>query len=67
MSDICDNLVGGNFMLKTGDEYLKRAKCLIEDEQRKPNPDNALIGFLCESVRLWREMQGYQIGLRAGS
>lgn len=65
--DICSDVVGGNWMLLTGDEYLKRAKRLIEDEQRKPNPDNALISFLCEAVRLWRETQGYQTGLRAGS
>jgi hypothetical protein len=53
--DICAGIVGGSYMTMTGAEYLKRAKRLIEEEQMKPNPYNALIAFLCEAVRLWRE------------
>ncbi len=61
MSDVCDSLVSGNHMTLTGGQYLLRAKFLLEEEQQKPNPDNALIGFVCESVRLWREIENREV------
>lgn len=38
-------------------QYEQRAMVLIEDEQQKVSPDNMLIYFLCNSVRLAREMK----------
>ncbi len=32
-----------------------RCKVRLYEEQRKPDPDNALIALLCEAVRLGRE------------
>jgi len=36
-------------------QFIQRAKVLLEEEQAKPLPDSALIGFLCDAVRLARE------------
>lgn len=46
--------VAGPFTGSLG--YFER-RCLVhmEDEQEKPNPDNALIAVLCDAVRLARE------------
>lgn len=38
-------------------QYEQRALVLLEDEQQKISPDNVLIDFLCNSVRLSREMK----------
>lgn len=36
-------------------QFVQRAKVLLGEEQRRASPDNALIGLLCDSVRLARE------------
>lgn len=36
-------------------QFSQRAKVLLGEEQRRANPDNALIGLLCDAVRLARE------------
>jgi hypothetical protein len=33
----------------------RRAKFYIAEQQNKPNPDNAIISVLCDTVRLCRE------------
>jgi hypothetical protein len=35
--------------------FARRVRVLLEEEQRKPNPDNALIGLLCDAGRLGYE------------
>ena len=55
MKDICSNLVAGDFMICSGEVFLQRAALLLEDEQKKVAPDNLLIDFICNAVRLWRE------------
>jgi hypothetical protein len=35
--------------------FTRRAGVLIKEEQSKPLPDNALIGFLCDAIRIARE------------
>lgn len=52
MSDVA---VEGDFLPITLAQFVERAKVLLADEQEKPAPDNALIGFLCDSIRLARE------------
>lgn len=47
--------VGGNNMEWSLAEFNRRVEFLLADEQRKPNPDNALIAVLCNSIRLTRE------------
>ena len=36
-------------------DFTRSVEVLINDEQQKPLPDNALIGVLCDSIRLARE------------
>jgi hypothetical protein len=47
--------VGGEMLPTTLAQFEQRCKVQLADEQRKPNPDNALIGLLCDAVRLARE------------
>lgn len=47
--------VEGDMLPTTLAQFELRASRLLEDEQAKANPDNALIGFLCDAVRLARE------------
>lgn len=42
-------------METTTPDHVRQCLLLINEEQRKPNPDNALIGVLCDSVRLARK------------
>lgn len=37
-------------------DFERACLVLLADEQRKPNPDNALIAVLCDAVRLTREV-----------
>lgn len=39
--------------------HVRRALVIVAEEQRKPNPDSALIGVLCDSVRLTRELSDF--------
>lgn len=63
--DICSDVVTGRlFDDISGAFFLRRAKALIEDEQLKPSPDNLLLGFLCDAVRLWREHEDKMRGCK---
>lgn len=48
-------LIGGDTLPTTLAQFELRALRLLQDEQSKPNPDNALVAFLCDAVRLARE------------
>jgi hypothetical protein len=48
-------LVGGDRMSLTLDEFAHRCCVEIEREMAQPNPDNHLIMLLCEAVRMKRE------------
>jgi hypothetical protein len=48
--------VGGDRMSLTLMEFEHRCCVAIEREMENTNPDNGLIGLLCEAVRLSREM-----------
>lgn len=52
MSDVA---VAGDYLPMPLAQFVQRAKVLLAEEQEKPLPDNALIGFLCDAVRLARE------------
>jgi len=47
--------IGGDTLSVSLNEFNRRAEILLADEQEKPLPDNALIAFLCDAVRLSRE------------
>lgn len=47
--------VAGDTLPTTLAQFILRASRLLSDEQAKPNPDSALIAFLCDTVRLARE------------
>lgn len=47
-------VVAGGLAITLAD-HVKRCEVLIADEQAKINPDNSVIGALCDSVRLVRE------------
>lgn len=51
--------VGGELMKRTLDEFARACEVLLGDEQLKPMPNNALIGVLCDGVRLVREARDY--------
>lgn len=53
MSDL--PTVAGRSMDRTIADFERSCCVLLGEEQRKPNPDNALIGVLCDAVRLGRE------------
>ena len=48
-------IVGGRTMLRTHADFERACLVLLESEQRKIEPDNAVIGVLCDAVRLSRE------------
>lgn len=47
--------VEGDFLPMPLAQFIQRAQVLLAEEQEKVAPDNALIGFLCDAVRLARE------------
>ena len=47
--------VAGRMVTGTLADLMRRAQRFLADEQDKPMPDNALIGVLCDTVRLVRE------------
>ncbi len=49
------DMVAGDTLPITLFQFESRAQFLLTDEQRKPNPDNALIDFICNAIRLARE------------
>ena len=48
-------------------QFTRRAGVLIEEEQAKPLPDNALIAFLCDAIRLAREAVAVMAAQPAGT
>ena len=48
-------VVAGRMVTGTLADLTRRAQRFLADEQDKPMPDNALIGVLCDTVRLVRE------------
>src|SRR5574342_141651 len=57
----CD-LVAGERLTTSLWEFVQRCSVHIEEEQAKVLPDNALIGTLCDAVRLAREYANAQSG-----
>lgn len=47
--------VGGRRLDHTIAEFERRAERLLKDEQEKIAPDNVMVAFLCDAVRLGRE------------
>lgn len=47
--------IGGDALPITIEAHVRSCRVLLDEEQRRPNPDNALIATLCNSVRLARE------------
>jgi hypothetical protein len=47
--------VAGDYMTISIAQFQDRADVILHEEQRKPNPDSALVAFICESVRMSRE------------
>ncbi len=47
--------VGGESMTRTLNAFVQSCRVLLRDEQEKIAPDSALIGTLCDAVRLSRE------------
>lgn len=53
--DDAEGLVAGRILSTSIATLVRRCAVLIRDEQEKPLPDNALIGALCDAVRVARE------------
>lgn len=53
--DEFEHLVAGDVLPTTIGNFKLRAARIIEDEQAKANPDNALILFACDAIRFARE------------
>lgn len=47
--------VAGKRLLQSHADFERACKVELSTEQAKPNPDNALIGLICDAVRLSRE------------
>jgi hypothetical protein len=52
-------LVAGRCIEGTIADFERRCLVHLEEEQRMPFPDNALIAVLCDAVRLSREYVDY--------
>lgn len=50
-----NSLVEGRVLSSSVVEFYRKALVLILKEQNKARPDNTLLEFLCDSVRLGRE------------
>lgn len=50
------SLVAGVYMDRSIADFQRSCEAHIEEEQRKPNPDTALIALLCDAVRCSREL-----------
>jgi hypothetical protein len=49
-------LVAGTYMDRSLADFTRACAVHLEEEQRKPNPDTALIAVLCDAVRCAREV-----------
>jgi hypothetical protein len=50
------SLVAGTYMDRSIADFQRACETHIAEEQRKPNPDTALIALLCDAVRCSREL-----------
>lgn len=57
--DEFEYLVLGDRCETTLSQFKLRAACIIQTEQARANPDNALISFACDAIRLAREYGGF--------
>jgi hypothetical protein len=57
--DEFEGLVAGDRLEITIGQFKQRAAVIIEEEQAKTNPDNHLIAFACDAIRLAREFGGF--------
>ncbi len=48
--------VEGVYMNRSIADFQRACRVRINEEQRKPNPDTALIALLCDAVRCSREL-----------
>lgn len=53
--DEYEGLVAGSRLETTVAQFKLRAAVIIQEEQAKPLPDNHLIAFACDAIRLARE------------
>lgn len=53
--DEFEHLVAGDMLPTTVGQFKQRAAVIIEEEQGNANPDNHLISFACDAIRLARE------------
>ena len=57
-------LVAGERMERSLDDFERACLVQIEEEQQKLLPDSALVGLLCDAVRLCRtERRGVGVGV----
>lgn len=61
--DEFEHLVLGDRIETTIGQFKLRAASIIETEQARANPDNALISFACDAIRLAREYGGFYHGV----
>ncbi len=52
-------LVAGDIMERSLNEFVRGLCVYIQNEQMQPSPDNTLISLLCDGVRLARESEIY--------
>lgn len=57
--DEFEHLVAGDRLMTTIGQFKLRAACIIQEEQDKASPDNSLISFACDAIRLAREFGGF--------
>lgn len=55
------SLVAGVYMDRSIVDFQRSCEVHIAEEQRKPNPDNALIALLCDAVRCSRELSEWTV------
>ncbi len=51
--------IAGEYITGNIEQFLHRADVLLDEEQRKISPNNALIAFFCDTVRMTREYLNY--------
>jgi hypothetical protein len=57
--DEFEGLVCGDRLETTIGQFKQRAAIIIEEQQARTNPDNHLIGFACDAIRLAREFGSF--------
>ena len=51
-----EETVGGSYMERTVEDFVRACEVMIGHEQEKIAPDNALVALLCDAVRFSREV-----------